>query len=484
MFSLKTFFTHALLVALSFVGAYTFTQSIQKEIASLQASHYERESKQLIESFLHLENSKQTYLSKINTTALILMSKNPNKIIAQAMPNHALEDYHLTSFNEDSQKIELIKQKGLNYFLKIPHYRIYQNHLIVPYKITQNNQDLGYYLLIKAIEPYNKNSIYLLGFGVFGVLFLVLFFSTQFYQKKQEITIQREHFKEIINSTIDIIMIFDHDRLIDANLAFYKFFEDCKTLEDFEKSHNTIANLFVQEEGFIQKTIGGYHWVEYAYHHKTKEHQLKIDYKQQEHIFALKVQALSQSGSKIYTHQELYTVVLSDITTMKRYQEELERITKTDILTKLGNRESFYQNIHMEIARAKRHATELSLIMFDIDRFNKINELYGQEAGDSVLIKIAQSVKDFLRTTDVLCRYSGDAFMIILPKVQSSGALILAQRIVEHIKCLDVAPVDGVTISAGVTQYRTSDTLDTLLMRTTQALNEAKSKGGNGIELI
>ncbi len=467
MFSLKTFFTQALLIAFSFVGAYTFTQSIQKEIASLQASHYERESKQLIESFLHLENSKQTYLSKINTTALTLMRKDPNKAIAQAMPNHALEDYYLTSLNADSQKMELVKQKGLSYFLKTPRYRIYQNHLIVPYKITQNNQDLGYYLLIKAIEPYNKNPIYLLGFAVFAVLFLVLFFITQF-----------------INSTIDIIMIFDHDRLIDANLAFYKFFEDCKTLEDFEKSHHTIANLFVQEEGFIQKTAGGYHWVEYAYHHKTKEHQVKIDYKQQEHIFALKVQALLQSGSKIYTHQELYTVVLSDITTMKRYQEELERISKTDILTKLGNKESFYQNINMEIARAKRHATELSLIVFDIDHFNKINELYGQEEGDSVLIKIAQSIKDFLRTTDVLCRYSDDEFMIILPKVQSFGALILAQRMVERIKVLDVAPVDGITISVGATQYRQSDTLDTLLMRTTQALNLAKSKGGNGVELI
>lgn len=417
-----------------------------------------------------IQNLKNTEIS-----SLMLIPKENNKYIKQAITQHRLSDYTIIKLNTHAKEVDLVASKGLNYFISHAPYRFYENHIITPYSIQDKSNE--YFLVIQPIDSYDQETIHTLRYSVliivFIVLFLALLFIYRFYQNKNQIDTQRKHFKQIINSTSDIIIITNSDTPIDANRAFYKFFDEYESLEEFEKEYETIANLFVEEEGFVQKELGPYSWVEYVFHHKEQEHQVKIIYKDKEYIFAIKIQSLAHSQTNIY-NEELYTVVLTDITKMKRYQEELEHISKTDMLTKIGNREAFYQQLNLEIARATRHKTELSLILFDIDNFKKINQLYGDKVGDSVLVTVAHSISELLRTTDVICRYSGDEFMIILPKVQSSGASILATRICNHIEALAIERVETISVTIGLTEFQLNDEANTLVHRVDQALSQAK----------
>jgi len=432
-------------------------------------------------------NTMLDELKKMDLSLLVLMGKNNTKHLSRAIKKHAISDYNLVALNVNKEKFDLIKSKSLNYFISSLDYRLYQDHLISSSKIKEiYPQQSGYYLLVKSIKYSDEsihNSLYILHLIVVSVLFLALFFVFKFYRNKNEIDKQRTHFKEIINSTSDIIIITNKDESIDVNQAFFKLFDEYETLEEFKRDYGSIGNLFENEEGFVHKQKESHNWLEYVYHHKEIEHQVKIRHKDTEHIFSIKVHALSHSQAKIYT-EELYTVVLSDITKMKEYQQELESISRTDILTKIRNRESFNQHLLMELARANRHKTELSVMMFDIDDFKKINELYGESVGDDVLISIAHSIQDFLRTTDVLCRYGGDEFMIILPKVEHSGALILAERICQHIEALTIDPVGHVTVSIGFSEFKSGDSAESIVHRVDKALQQSKNSGKNCVTAI
>jgi diguanylate cyclase (GGDEF)-like protein len=431
-----------------------------------------------------IKDAKEKLLRELQSmeTTLLVLNKKSSKGTTQAIVKHTLSDYNLLSLDNQASARDLIASKGLNYFITNLEYRLYQQHLVVAHKFKDSSIGSGYYLLVTPISWLSYQQmhklLYILQIIVLTVLLFALLAVFKFYQNKSEIDKQRKHFKEIINSASDIIIVTDSSDAIDVNQAFFRFFGEYEKLEEFEKDYDSIANLFENEEGFIHKQMGPYSWVEYILYHDKNEHEVKIIHKDEEHIFSIKIQELSNQKTKIYTEQ-LYTVVLTDITKMKRYQAKLESLSKTDMLTKLGNRESFNQHLAMEIARTQRHATELSLIMFDIDNLDGINKLYGHDVGDKVLISIAESIKEFLRTTDVFCRHSSDEFVVLLPKVQHSGALILGERICKHIETLETEPVGGVTISLGLSEFGEGDSAQSFLKRVDRALQKAQESGGN-----
>ena len=111
------------------------------------------------------------------------------------------------------------------------------------------------------------------------------------------------------------------------------------------------------------------------------------------------------------------------------YHEEIYRLTTIDGLTQVYNKRYFIETLEREIGRAHRYRRELSLIMFDIDHFKKINDTYGHLAGDHVLKQLASVIRSRIRREDILARYGGEEFAIILPEIDNYNAVQFAEKI-------------------------------------------------------
>ncbi len=164
-------------------------------------------------------------------------------------------------------------------------------------------------------------------------------------------------------------------------------------------------------------------------------------------------------------------------------QNKLLSLANTDPLTGLPNRRSFFNQSEMEFLRAKRYLGLFSLIMIDIDWFKKINDTYGHDIGDEVLKKFSELLHEHVREVDVLGRYGGEEFVVLLPNTSISDAQIFVSRIINSTQNIIMYTGKGTlkfTISAGVTQLQDDDeNLSEILKRADSALYKAKESGRN-----
>jgi len=166
--------------------------------------------------------------------------------------------------------------------------------------------------------------------------------------------------------------------------------------------------------------------------------------------------------------------------------EKTERSAVTDGLTSLYNHSYFLQSLRREVLRAKRHALKVSLIMFDLDNFKKINDSYGHVEGDQVLLRAATLMVETLREIDIAARYGGEEFGVVLPDTPRNGAYVVAdrirRRIEDHFRRRKLTA--DVTISGGVAVYPDdADTPETLLRTADEALYRSKALGKNRVTL-
>lgn len=139
------------------------------------------------------------------------------------------------------------------------------------------------------------------------------------------------------------------------------------------------------------------------------------------------------------------------------YHEEIYRLTTIDGLTQIFNRRYFVETLEREIGRALRYRRELSLIMFDVDRFKLVNDTHGHLAGDYVLKHLASVIRARIRREDVLARYGGEEFGIVLPEIDHYNAMQFAEKVRRLIEQADFRFEDvviPVTVSVGVASLR------------------------------
>ncbi|SIQ59415.1 GGDEF domain-containing protein [Bosea sp. TND4EK4] len=162
----------------------------------------------------------------------------------------------------------------------------------------------------------------------------------------------------------------------------------------------------------------------------------------------------------------------------------LRRQAFSDSLTGLGNRRWLSENAATEIARAKRDRRPLSVIAFDLDHFKRVNDEYGHETGDEVLIAVAEAAKPVLRPYDLLARIGGEEFCAVLPATDQRGAHLIAERLRSEIAAIALASLAGhrITASFGVheAQLQTQRFRD-MLRQADQRLYEAKRAGRNRV---
>jgi diguanylate cyclase (GGDEF)-like protein len=151
---------------------------------------------------------------------------------------------------------------------------------------------------------------------------------------------------------------------------------------------------------------------------------------------------------------------------------------KGDFLTGLPERAAFELRLAEEISRARRSASALSIILIDIDQVDQINETFGRPAGDDLLREIAGELREGLRTSDILFRYGGDEFAMILPDTNVATAYLAGERLRAAIAAVQV---QGQTISAsvGIADHSPGRTAEELIARAEIALFRAKESGGN-----
>jgi diguanylate cyclase (GGDEF)-like protein/PAS domain S-box-containing protein len=218
------------------------------------------------------------------------------------------------------------------------------------------------------------------------------------------------------------------------------------------------------------------------------------------------VQIDSRAVSADDGHVEHYEGFITDITDRQSKADELHRakealeeanrelhqalereqqLARTDGLTGLFNRSFFFELASREFSAAVRYQSPLSILMFDIDDFKQVNDTFGHVAGDKALARVAQAAVSQVRYSDILARYGGDEFVLLLPHTKLRQAFSIAERIREAVAALRVETPKGliaVTVSIGVAETKYTlphESLENLTHRADEVLYTAKQAGRN-----
>lgn len=175
-----------------------------------------------------------------------------------------------------------------------------------------------------------------------------------------------------------------------------------------------------------------------------------------------------------------------------RLTEELEHMASTDPLTRVYNRRVFLKWCEREMHRTQGSPVPFSILLMDFDHFKRINDSFGHHVGDEVLCAAVEKIQDSIRGIDVLCRWGGEEFAVLLPNASAEATLIVAERICQNIRLVSsvgrfsktLTNDFPVTISIGAVTYsRGSDSYEAMLQRADAALYEAKHAGRNCVVL-
>ena len=188
-------------------------------------------------------------------------------------------------------------------------------------------------------------------------------------------------------------------------------------------------------------------------------------------------------------NQEL-VVRVKNMLKIRELREKLKTLATTDELTGLHNRKYLLERMDQEISRAKRYGNALSLLLFDLDFFKVVNDVYGYEWGDVVLKSIADKLKGLIRKEDILTRYGDEEFVVVLPNTSEDNAFLFAERFRKDIEKMEFIPAGEeerhpITISGGIATYPclpdTEEDANTIIRYAEHALYNAKKRGKNKI---
>ncbi|MDP3875938.1 MAG: GGDEF domain-containing protein [Methylobacter sp.] len=270
-----------------------------------------------------------------------------------------------------------------------------------------------------------------------------------------------------------------------VNLDHYDISSALQTTLEFNELiaifSNKIANkiphsayVYINEEFGLEVKSGVFtrHSCNYAL--KTEQQQLGELKLMSNHRF---------SNSDIALLEGLLCCLIYPLKNATLFHQAL-KMAYTDPLTQAHNRNSFNDVIKREMSLATRNRQDLSLIFFDIDHFKFINDNYGHDCGDSVLASSAKWIKESLRESDIVFRYGGEEFVVLLSDTDADGAKLLAERIrssIEHHTIAYGMDVIKITASLGISTLRDDDSIDSFVKRADNAMYIAKNNGRNQV---
>ena len=183
-------------------------------------------------------------------------------------------------------------------------------------------------------------------------------------------------------------------------------------------------------------------------------------------------------------------VRVTNMVKIRELRDTLRFVSTTDELTGLHNRRYMQERLEAEMSRAKRYGTKLSCVLFDIDFFKVVNDIYGYEWGDILLKRMAEMLKALIRKEDILTRYGDEEFVVVLPNTSEENAFLFAERFRRDIEKMEFIPAGEeerhqITISGGISSFpfleNVEETANTLIRYAEHALYNAKKRGKNKI---
>ena len=426
----------------------------------------------LIEVISHF-NSITKVLQGTGVASIVVADERFKKQLKYPWNKTFIGNYYLSNKNADQELVNYLSIHGIkNYFNNA--YKVENGYLITSYLLKNKQETVGAYIMFEKLSEITSEGIdeFILRWLLFGILVVIIIIVLGNIGLYFVTVKQKRYYKSIIDSSGNIVLTNDGSELNDVNKAFFKYFKKYKSLKEFLKEHSCVCDFFMEEEGYLKREMNGQDWVEYLLSHQDQDNKVKMNIESEQFYFLISASMISEKPLQI-------AIILADITEQEIYKHELEERTMTDPLTGIKNRRFYESRIQYEISRANRYEEPLSIIMFDIDYFKSVNDKYGHDIGDKVLIEYTELIVSVLRATDVLCRVGGEEFVIIAPHTTAIDAYKLAEKIrkaVEHSK-----QILQVTMSFGVTQHRDFEDKDAMFKRADKALYEAKESGRNRV---
>jgi len=285
----------------------------------------------------------------------------------------------------------------------------------------------------------------------------------------RKLNTQKMYARSILEASPNPMLVTDGKDLVDTNKILLDL-AGFKNLESFKKEHRCICHFFEvgDTNEYLLPTVDDRVWVEHILMHPEREHKAKITIDGETTVFKVTASEIDDS------EKLLAVVVFTDISSIVNQ-------STIDALTGLANRLHFDLLFTHAIRGAQRDKTPLSLIFFDIDHFKKVNDVYGHLIGDEVLRVTARLVKSTLRKSDLIARWGGEEFIILLPNTDLTFATRLAQNIRKIVAIEKFADVGHITCSFGVTQLGEDEEEDSVLRRIDTLLYQAKENGRNTV---
>ncbi len=417
-----------------------------------------------------------------NIDSLLLTDKRFQKQLTKAVSKQFVDGYYVTNENVDAELLHGVRRVGAEALVQLQDYLLWNGYVVHRLPVMNSKGELlAHWLTFTPAEQINfESAAWVLQKYVVisvGTIILTLLLVAQAINNRHAER-KKRYFRQIIDSVSDIIYISNYQKIIDSNNQFFDFFDQFDSLDSFLQKYHCVCDTFVEEPGLLHKNMDGEYWLDYVLNRPDRVHKAKIMRHGKAHIFQFKVKAMQGQS------ETLYNILMQDITEVELYKERLQEITVTDELTAVGNRLAYNNTIKTEVQRAHRYEKQLALLVIDIDFFKRVNDSYGHDVGDLVLIEVAKAIGQMLRESDTLCRYGGEEFVVILPETDGEMALQMAERVRLAIKELSSSDVPTqITISVGVTALTKWDSETTLMKRADSALYRAKDQGRDRVEL-
>lgn len=435
-----------------------------------------------VETITHI-NSISKELEKSGYDSLVLVDKSYESTLTNTVTQSFLDGYYVANFSPKRELMKLISDIGIQKSTQIESYLLDTHSFLTSYTLKDShNMPLAYFILIKDIESFTykeKNDFLLLlkQFMIAGSIILAVV-TLLFFRRYQKMQREHKYLQNVLNTSSEIIIIINEEKILDVNQAFLDFFDDYNSLDEIRNSTLSISDFFIQEKGYISHSKSNRALIKTIQDVPKRLRKVKLFHKDKVSIFTINVQRL------LSVDEMAYTLTLTNITEIEEYKVKLEQLSQTDALTGIRNRHYFIEHINKEIARTIRYKKPFSLLMLDIDHFKNINDTYGHDIGDIALVAFTERVTSLVRSTDTFCRYGGEEFMIIIPESSLLEAQLTAQRIRKKVAKLDIEEVGHITISIGVTQLQEKESVESILKRVDEALYLSKESGRNRVTTI
>ena len=335
------------------------------------------------------------------------------------------------------------------------------------------NQNLGAIVSINNVTGSSQNTVdILIGSMAVTVVMLILLWGLFHYTFNGligKVNLQERYINTILDSQQNIVIVTDGSEIIFANRPFFEYF-GIESLSDFKVKDSCICNYFESEESqqYLMPTMDGINWTDYLLLNEKKENQVKMTVHGKTSIFSVNSKKMDYEGNI------RHVVVFTDIT-------KLNQLATQDVLTQVANRFKFDQVLDYSITLSQRYGRALSIMIIDIDHFKAVNDTYGHLAGDEVLKKLAKVLSNGIRKSDVIARWGGEEFVILLPDSELSSAVKLAETLRIKVAESDFSPVEKMTCSIGVVRWNEGENPDQLLKRVDEKLYLAKAGGRNKV---